>query len=283
MTPYPRTRFAPSPTGRLHLGHAYAAWFAWQSGGGGMMLRFEDIDQTRSRREHEAGILEDLRWLGLWNDGEVHRQSDDSAPYLSALESLREYTYPCFCTRREIQEEIARIGSAPQGPDGPIYPGTCRHLSSAQVQSLKAAGAPCCLRIDMGRAIRDGEELGFEDRGVGPQTAQPHIFGDVVIQGKDSGFSYHLCVVVDDARQGVELVTRGHDLLESTHVHRLLQRLLDLPAPQYHHHALVVDQTGRRLAKRADDASIKTLREQGCTPKHVLDMAMAQLDRPEKF
>lgn len=283
MRPYPRTRFAPSPTGKLHLGHAYAAWFAWQSGGGKMELRLEDMDQTRSRPEYEAGILEDLAWLGLWSGTDFKRQTDDFGPYLGALDRLSPFTYPCFCTRKEIQQEIVRIGNAPHGPDGVVYPGTCRSLSTAQVDDLMEREIPFCTRLNVEKAREAAGKLTWFDLGLGEQLATPGIFGDVIIRGKDTGFSYHLCVVVDDAIQRIELVTRGHDLADSTHIHRLLQALLGLPTPQYHHHALVVDQAGRRLAKRADDLSIHELRRQGLKPEEVISLAHQTLDRKENL
>ena len=266
------TRFAPSPTGRLHLGHAYAALFAERAAraaDGRFLLRLEDIDLARCRPAFADAILEDLAWLGLSWDGPVRRQSEHVADYRAALDRLatRGLLYPCFCTRKDIQEEIARAGRAPHGPDGPLYPGICRALSHAEAARRVAAGEPHALRLDMARACATaGGALAFDDREAGHVIAAPEQFGDVVLARKDVPTSYHLAVTVDDALQGVTLVTRGRDLLPSTHVHRLLQALLDLPVPAYHHHALLTDSSGTRLAKRADAASLAALRDQGVTP-----------------
>jgi glutamyl-Q tRNA(Asp) synthetase len=271
MSPYPRTRFAPSPTGRLHLGHAYAAWFAWAEGGGEMVLRIEDIDRDRCRPEYEAAILEDLAWLGLWNDGEFYRQTDSATAHARAIERLREkgLVYPCFCTRRDIAESA----SAPHGAEGPIYPGTCRGLADDLVADRIALGVPFVLRLDVQRAMLGSGELKWFDRAAGEQVADPAIFGDVVLVRKFDLFSYHLCCVVDDASQGIGLVTRGQDLFSATHVHRLLQEVLGLPVPVYHHHGLVVDEHGVRLAKRADSLSIHALRASGWQAGELLNEA----------
>jgi glutamyl-Q tRNA(Asp) synthetase len=269
------TRFAPSPTGWLHLGHAYAAIFAAREarrGGGRFLLRMEDIDPTRVRPEYEAAIHDDLAWLGLQWETPVRRQSDHLDDYRAALGKLDALgvLYPCFCTRKEIQDEIARAGSAPHGPDGPHYPGTCRVLSAEQRMEKIASGAPYALRLDVRRALQQAEgELRWHDLDHGEQVARPDLFGDVVLARKETPCSYHLCVVVDDALQGITLVTRGEDLLEATHLHRLLQHLLDLPVPQWRHHRLITDDQGRRLAKRDDARSLKKLREDGWTPDSV--------------
>jgi glutamyl-Q tRNA(Asp) synthetase len=267
------TRFAPSPTGWLHLGHAYAALFAAErSGGGRFLLRLEDLDLTRARPEYEAGIFEDLAWLGLKWEEPVIRQSEHGAVYRAGLERLESLglLYPCFCTRKETQQEIAQAGNAPHGPDGPLYPGTCRSLSQAEREERMASGIFYALRLDVSRALTqvDGP-LVWEDRAHGRQVADPAIFGDVVLARKDTPASYHLAVVLDDARQGVTLVTRAEDLLPATHLHRLLIELFGLPVPEWEHHRLILDENGRRLAKRDDARSLRTLRQQGWTPERV--------------
>lgn len=274
--PVPVTRFAPSPTGFLHLGHAHAARvardFAKQSGGR-FLLRFEDIDHTRVRPEYYAAIEEDLRWLGLGWDGPALCQSDRGEAYASALGQLRQLgaAYPCFCTRREIEEEVARITGAPHGPEGALYPGTCRALPDDERQSRLAAGAQPAWRLDAVRAAEITGPLSFTDLRHGLLPADPALLGDVVLARKDIGTSYHLAVVVDDAFQQITHVTRGEDLLASTHVHRQLQALLGLPEPRYLHHALVTDGNGIRLAKRHDSLSIRALREGGLEPGEVMN------------
>jgi glutamyl-Q tRNA(Asp) synthetase len=271
------TRFAPSPTGELHLGHAYSARIAWaraREAGGRFLLRIEDIDIRRSRREFEAAILEDLRWLGLGWDGEVRRQSKHFTDYGRALDVLdaRGLIYPCFCTRADI----AAATDAPQGPDGPLYPGTCRHLSREERRSRLAAGEEHCLRLD---AVKAGAEAGpyhFFDETRGRIDGQPLLFGDVVLARKDTPTSYHLAVTVDDHLQGVSLVTRGEDLLPSTHVHGLLQRLLGYETPRYAHHKLLTGADGRRLAKRARSLALRALRESGLTPVQVFGLIDGQ-------
>jgi glutamyl-Q tRNA(Asp) synthetase len=268
------TRFAPSPTGWLHLGHAYAALFAAQRAAGGRFLvRLEDIDGTRVRPEYESALWEDLAWLGLSWELPVRKQSEHWADYragLAVLESLG-LLYPCFCTRREIQEEIARAGQAPHGPDGALYPGTCRGRSADECAERMGRGEAYALRLDVRKALSVVQaELRWEDVGRGSFVATPEIFGDVVLARKETPTSYHLAVVLDDAKQGVSLVTRGEDLLEATHLHRLLIELLGLPVPTWEHHRLIVDETGRRLAKRDDARSLRTLREAGWTRERVL-------------
>jgi len=267
------TRFAPSPTGCLHLGHAYAALFAAeQADGGRFLIRLEDIDATRARPEYEEAIFEDLAWLGLSWEKPVRRQSDHFDDYRAALGQLeaKGLLYPCFCTRREIQDEIARAGNAPQGPDGPLYPGTCRHLDADERQKRLASGDAYALRLDVNQALQlIGTPLTFTELSLGEIIANPTIFGDVVLARKDTPASYHLAVVVDDALQGITLVTRGEDLLSATHLHRLLQHLLHLPVPRWHHHRLITDEAGKRLAKRDDARSLKSLRESGWSPNRV--------------
>ena len=259
------TRFAPSPTGPLHLGHAYAAIRAHdhaRAAGGTFLLRIEDIDGTRSREAHVAGILADLAWLGLAWDGPVVRQSARLALYEAALTRLREQglLYPCFCTRADI----AASASAPHhGPDGPVYPGTCRHLDSASAAMRIAAGAPHAWRLAMAAAVACSGPLHWTDREAGPQRADPLAFGDVVLARKDAPASYHLAVTVDDAAQGVTDVVRGRDLLRATDIHRLLQALLGLPTPRYLHHALLTGPDGARLAKRNGAPALADLRAAG--------------------
>ncbi|MCF8479409.1 MAG: tRNA glutamyl-Q(34) synthetase GluQRS [Rhodospirillum sp.] len=272
------TRFAPSPTGALHLGHAFSAILAHdlaRAMGGRFILRLEDIDGGRCRPEFIAGILDDLQWLGLTWDGPVLRQSERMALYRRHLDGLESQglLYPCFCTRKDIQEEIARSPSAPQGPDGPLYPGTCRTLAPDERTTRLSAGEPHCLRLDMRTALKQVGPLtwtAIEERGRETRTlAQPEVFGDVVLARKDSPTSYHLAVTTDDAAQGVTLVVRGEDLRQATHVHRLLQALLDLPTPRYWHHRLLVDESGKRLAKRDRAMTLAALRESGETPQGV--------------
>jgi glutamyl-Q tRNA(Asp) synthetase len=270
-----RTRFAPSPTGRLHLGHALAARVAHdlarKEPGGSFLLRFEDIDGPRVREEYYQGIEEDLKWLGLHWDGEPLRQTTRSAAYEAALHQLREQglVYPCFCTRREIQAEWAAMAAAPHEPDGPIYPGTCRKLSASESNAKLAAGIPHAWRLDSRKAASITGPLTFHDLRFGTISVNPDLLGDVVLARKDIGTAYHLAVVVDDAYQEITHVTRGEDLLSSTHVHRLLQALLGLPEPVYLHHELILDEHGKRLAKRCDALSIAALRESGleCSPE----------------
>jgi glutamyl-Q tRNA(Asp) synthetase len=282
VPPVLRTRFAPSPTGLLHLGHAHAALFAWhqaESGGGECLLRIEDIDTGRSRPQFELALKEDLAWLGLSWPEPVRRQSEHMTDYRAALDRLSGagLLYPCFCTRRDIADEIARSGAAPHltpiGPDGPLYPGICRALPAAERAARIAAGRPYALRLDVAKAVALVGPLEWHDRGRGTLTATPEIHGDVVLARKDIPTSYHLSVVVDDALQEVTLVTRGVDLLQATHVHRLLQALLELPVPDYQHHDLLTDEAGRRLAKRDDARSLRSLREAGYSAAEVRRMA----------
>lgn len=265
------TRFAPSPTGFLHLGHAHAALFAERAAraaGGRFLLRIEDIDFTRCRAEFETAIYEDLRWLGLAWDGPVLRQSERRPAYAQALARLADagVTYSCICTRKEIAAEIAAAGAAPQGPDGPLYPGTCRGRPPR-------SGEEAAIRLDCARAAAAVGPLTFHDRGQGTVVVEPCLFGDAVIARRDIGTSYHLACVVDDAFQGVTLVTRGADLLPATHIQRVLQAALGLPEPAYHHHGLLTDAVGRRLAKRDDARSLRSLREAGASPAEVRALA----------
>ncbi len=282
------TRFAPSPTGRLHLGHAYSALFARQearSRGGRFLLRIEDIDAGRCKPEFEAGIYEDLGWLGLSWETPVRRQSEHLAEYQGALDRLAGdgLLYPCFCTRAEIKAEIARASAAPhgppQGPDGPLYPGTCRELVPEERERRKEAGAPFALRLDVRKAATQAGELFFRDVRNGRVLATPEIFGDVVLARKDTPTSYHLAVCFDDHAQGVTLVTRGADLFASTHIHRLLQALLGLNTPEYHHHKLIFGSDGQKLSKSAQAPTLQSLRESGHSPEEVRLMAIAAAAR----
>ncbi len=267
------TRFAPSPTGYLHLGHAFSASIAWRrarEAGGRFLLRLEDIDPTRCRPEFAAAILEDLAWLGLDRDGPVRVQSEHLADYAAVLDSLRArgLLYPCFCSRADIQRQA--VAAAPHGPDGepeggPIYPGTCRALTAAE--RADRADQPYALRLDMARALIKG--LTFEEEGEGTILADPARFGDVVLARKDTPTSYHLCVTYDDALQGVTLVTRGEDLKPATHLHRLLQALMGWPTPVYAHHRLLTDDSGRRFAKRDRAMTLRALRASGVTAAEV--------------
>ena len=248
------TRFAPSPNGPLHLGHAYSAIVAHdlaQERGGRFLLRIEDIDGTRSRSELAAEFRADLAWLELqWT--EVAAQSARLARYEEAAESLRTMglLYPCSCTRAEIAAAARK-----RGPEGPVYPGTCRGRS--------ADPAEAAWRLDVGRALRLTGPLSWEDEVAGPQEARPELLGDVVLMRKDAPASYHLAVTLDDAADGVTLVTRGRDLFAATHIHRLLQALLDLPVPRWHHHSLLVEPDGRKLAKRRGSAGLDERRLAG--------------------
>jgi glutamyl-Q tRNA(Asp) synthetase len=270
------TRFAPSPTGHLHLGHAYSALTAYSARGNGgrLLLRIEDIDKTRCRAEFIKAIKEDLAWLGLEWEEPVRQQSKHFEDYAEALKKLerRGLVYPCFCTRAEIQAEIERAGNAPHGTHGPIYPGTCRNLSEDERQKRMAKGMGYALRLDMARAATISGPLFWQDRLHGRVKAQPERFGDVVLARKDTPSSYHLAVTVDDHLQGVTLVTRGADLFEATHVHRLLQALLGYETPEYQHHRLLTDSAGRRLAKRDGDITIRALRSANYTPAEVRAM-----------
>jgi glutamyl-Q tRNA(Asp) synthetase len=275
------TRFAPSPTGELHLGSVYSARVAWQrarEAGGRFLVRIEDIDIRRCRREHEAEILEDLRWLGLTWDGEVRRQSEHFADYGRVLDRLdaRGLVYPCFCSRADL----AASAAAPHGPDGPLYPGTCRHLTVAERKARMAAGQEHCMRLDSARAAKEAGPYHFVDERFGRIEGEPLLMGDFVIARKDTPTSYHLAVTVDDHLQGVTLVTRGEDILPSTHVHVLLQRLLGYETPLYAHHPLLLGSDGKRLAKRDKSTAIRSLRESGLTPDEVFALVDLQIALP---
>jgi glutamyl-Q tRNA(Asp) synthetase len=270
------TRFAPSPTGYLHLGHAYAALRA-RDAGQRFLLRIEDIDRQRCRPEFEAAILEDLDWLGLEWERPVLRQSERSFAYGAALQMLaaRELIYPCFCTRKDIADEIARAAAAPHGAEGPLYPGICRVLPSDARKQRIATGVPYALRLDARAASAVAGPLSFLERGAGPAgehgpiVVDPLVLGDIVLARKEMPAAYHLAVVVDDAFQGVTLVTRGNDLFAATHVQRLLQVLLDLAAPEYAHHRLILDENGRKFSKRDGSVTLRELRAKGATPSDI--------------
>ncbi|MDE1900825.1 MAG: tRNA glutamyl-Q(34) synthetase GluQRS [Alphaproteobacteria bacterium] len=267
------TRFAPSPTGYLHLGHAWSALFAHRAAqDGNFLLRIEDIDPVRCRPAFTAAIFDDLRWLGLTWPEPVRIQSQHMADYAAALDALRGMglLYPCFCTRREIEVEARRAGAAPHAEDGGfIYPGTCRALPAAERAARLAESAQVNWRLDIGAAMKRTGALSWHDRAKGHIVARPDLFGDVVLARKDVPASYHLCVTVDDHLQGVTLVTRGEDLFASTDIHRLLQALLGCGTPDYHHHPLRTDAAGRRYAKRDQSVTLRALRDAGKTPEDI--------------
>jgi len=246
-------------------------------------VRLEDIDRGRCRDEFATAILEDLAWLGLDWDGPARRQSEHFSDFRRALDRLDALgaLYPCFCTRREIQAEIASAGGAPQGDFGPPYPGTCRRLSAAERAAKQRAGLDYALRLDLARAAELTGPLDWiEERSGEPRrvSADAALLGDVVLAGKEAPVSYHLAVTVDDALQGVTLVTRGDDLAPATHIHRVLQALLGLPTPSYRHHPLLTDATGRRLAKRDHALTIRAMRAAGITRSDILATAQIRPD-----
>lgn len=279
------TRFAPSPTGYLHLGHAAAALIAAEAAGQGgrVLLRIEDIDPQRCRPAYDAALREDLAWLGFAWDGPVRVQSQHLADYRAVLDRLagEGLLYPCFCTRADIAREVAAAAHAPHGPDGaPRYPGTCRVRSAAERADRIAAGAPHAWRLDMQAALHRTGPLTWHEVGVGPQACDAAAFGDVVLGRRDVPGSYHLSVTHDDALQGVTLVTRGEDLRAATAVQRVLQALLAWPTPQYRHHRLLTDETGRRLAKRDAAQTLRMLRAAGLTPAEVRLRALSASSPP---
>ncbi|HEV2600457.1 tRNA glutamyl-Q(34) synthetase GluQRS [Sphingopyxis sp.] len=273
-----QTRFAPSPTGELHLGHAYSAVLAHgaaRAANGRFLIRIDDIDGSRSREEHVAAALADLEWLGIDRDGDPLRQSDRLDSYAAALDNLRArgLVYPCFCTRADIAASL----SAPHGPSGVVYPGTCRNLPDAE-RARRMAAEPHCWRLDMGRATAEAGKLLWQEAGQGLRVADPAAHGDIVLARKDAPASYHLASTLDDAALGVTHIIRGADLLASTDVHRLLQALLDLSVPLYRHHALVCGPDGKRLAKRDAAASLASLRVAGIDgPSLAADLAAGRL------
>lgn len=267
------TRFAPSPTGYLHKGHAFSALTAWQAArdhAGRFLLRIEDIDATRCKPAFEAAILEDLAWLGLDWERPVRRQADHLADYQAALDILRGkgLLYRCFRTRKEVLDEIGRAPHQPgEGPDGAVFTGA--PLPLPEEQALLDAGKPFAWRLSLAAAREHlgaaWDDLAFVEAGEGVAKARPETAGDVVLARKDVGVAYHLAVVWDDALQGVTNVIRGRDLYEATHIQRLLQALLDLPTPHYEHHPLLTGPDGKRFAKRDQSQTLRELRQGGMT------------------
>jgi glutamyl-Q tRNA(Asp) synthetase len=244
------TRFAPSPTGRLHLGHALSALMVWHAArreDGVVLLRIEDIDARRCRPEFERAICDDLNWLGLRWRGPAVRQSARLSHYAEALERLKRsgLVYPCFCTRAEIRDAATE-----QTPDGPIYPGTCRGLPAEEASGRMRSGARAAWRIRLDAALDAAGGIAWTDERAGRQVWDGSGWGDVVIARKDIGTSYHLAATVDDALQGITTVVRGEDLFRSTHIHVLLQKLLGLSTPRYRHHSLIEASDGEKLSKR---------------------------------
>lgn len=272
------TRFAPSPTGYLHLGHAFAALMAAQAGTR-FLVRIEDLDRGRAREEFVKGIFEDLHWLGLtWEEPVLHQSSRMEA-YQSALSRLqkKELLYPCFCSRAHISEEIARaieaphfdpLSAPPTGPDGPHYPGTCRHLDGQERSNRIASGAPYTLRLDVAKTAKQTGPLTLREKNE-TVAVDPFLFGDPVLARKDVPASYHLAVVVDDAFQNVDLVTRGEDLGPAAHIQRLLQTLLKLPQPAYAHHRLILDDDGRKFSKRDQAVTLRQMRADGAKAEDI--------------
>ena len=283
------TRFAPSPSGYLHLGHAYAALFAWrlaQHTNGQFILRIEDLDKERRSKEFEECIYEDLEWLGIsWNKP-VMRQSDMSEAYKKAINSLTEMKllYPCFCTRKDILEEINVSNNAPHKNNsfGPIYPGICRNLENEKRNALIGSGKPYALRLDITKAKHIVGNLTWYDRIRGKQIVQINNIGDVVLARKDIASSYHLAVTIDDAAQGITLINRGNDLFESTHVHRILQALLNLETPEWQHTPLLTDTNGKRLAKRENSLTLRSLRARGIKGTDIWVEAIKNIASSEK-
>jgi glutamyl-Q tRNA(Asp) synthetase len=282
--PPPVFRFAPSPNGFLHLGHAYSALLNFdlaRQAGGRFLLRIEDIDATRCRPEFEAAIYEDLAWLGLSWEMPVRRQSEHFSRYRDAIEKLsaQGLIYPSFESRAEIARLVAERETAgvwPRDPDGaPLYPGAAKSLSAGERQRLIESGLPYALRLDMAAACARAKKLGWTDHGEGPNgergavAARPEAWGDVILARKETPTSYHLSVVIDDAMQGVTDVVRGQDLFWSTSVHRLLQDLLGISAPAYRHHRLVLDAAGQKLSKSTQATGLRELRAAGATPASI--------------
>ncbi len=280
-------RFAPSPNGYLHLGHAYSALLnddMAREAGGRLLLRIEDIDAWRCRPEYEAGIYQDLGWLGLSWQEPVRRQSEHFDDYRAALAKLdaQGLIYPSFESRSELSALVAerdRLGRWPRDPDGvPLYPGRARKLSPAERERRRRAGEPFALRLAMDAAVARVGVLTWTETGMGPQgqtglvTAAPQMWGDVVLARKEAPTSYHLAVVIDDAFQGVSDVVRGQDLFWATSIHRLLQALLGLPEPIYHHHRLILDSGGRKLSKSTQATGLRELRAAGATAADIRRM-----------
>lgn len=287
-------RFAPSPNGALHLGHALSALTAFAMArriNGRFLVRIEDIDTVRCRQEHIDNCLADLAWLGLTWEQPVLRQSEHFKDYAAAAGRLHDMglLYPCFATRQEIAD--AKIPDAVDPDGAPIYPGLHKSMTPDEARARIAAGQPYALRLDMELALREvrqrlgPRQLTFDEIDTSgsahTRVCKPERWGDTIIIRKDTPASYHLAVIVDDARQGITHVTRGMDLFAATDLHRLLQVLLDLPAPVYHHHRLITGEDGRKLAKSAGDISLANLRQQGITPGQICDMVgLLAHDRP---
>jgi glutamyl-Q tRNA(Asp) synthetase len=274
------TRFAPSPTGQLHLGHAFSALVAWDlavQSGGRFILRMEDIDTARCRPEFMEGIYEDLSWLGLSWETPVRIQSQHTADTQAALQELddRGLLYPCFCTRKDILREIESAPAAPHGPEGSVYPGLCKARPMEERRRLVEARVPHSLRLDLARAVALTGSLDWEELKRGKVSADPFLLGDIVLARKDVASSYHLACTVDDALQGVTLVSRGEDLFPATAIHRVLQSLLKLPVPLYYHHPLLRDVTGKRLSKRDRSQTLQALREAGVSPEEIQERCRA--------
>jgi glutamyl-Q tRNA(Asp) synthetase len=282
--PPPVFRFAPSPNGFLHLGHAFSALLNFdlaRASGGRFLLRIEDIDATRCRPKYEAAIYQDLAWLGIAWEEPVRRQSDHLDVYREAVARLvaQGLAYPAFESRAEIAKMVAEreaYSPWPRDPDGaPLYPGSATRLTDEQRRRLLQSGGPFAWRLDMAAARARAGELGWTEQGAGPDgetgavTARPQAWGDVILARKETPTSYHLSVVIDDARQGVTDVVRGQDLFASTSVHRLLQTLLDLPAPVYRHHQLVLDEAGQKLSKSTQATGLRELRAGGLNPAEI--------------
>ena len=263
------TRFAPSPTGYLHLGHAYSAQFAHDAArfcGGTFLVRLEDIDAGRCRQEFAEAIFDDLNWLGLRFEQPVRRQSEHLSVYDQAIGWLCEedLVYPCFCTRKQVRAEVEDAGRAPHGPSGElIYPGTCRHISEEDRQTRMSRGEPYAWRLNVAACLERSGPLTWFDCRAGVVEADPASLGDIVLGRKDVRTSYHLAVTIDDALQGVTLVTRGEDLFHATHIHRLLQAVLGLKTPRYYHHNLIVDRSGQRMSKRNRAVTLRHFRDIG--------------------
>jgi glutamyl-Q tRNA(Asp) synthetase len=272
-------RFAPSPNGFLHLGHAYSALLnekMARDSGGWLLLRIEDIDVARCRPEYERAIYEDLAWMNAHWEEPVRRQSAHLADYARALDALRDLDliYPCFCTRGDILGATADNPDWPRDPDGsPLYPGTCRDIEAADRRARFASGERAAWRLDMQKAVSTVGPLTWceydTDNATREEDAEPQAWGDVILARRDVATSYHLSVIIDDAQQGVTDVVRGKDLFASTGVHRVLQALLGRPAPRYHHHALITDASGQKLSKSRGSPTLRDLRAGGITPDEI--------------
>ena len=278
------TRFAPSPSGRLHLGHAYTALFAWQlakRSNGKFILRIEDIDIGRCNAQFEKEIFEDLEWLGIEWEEPVMRQSERAHAYKDALDNLleKQLIYQCFCTRMEITQEISNSISAPHKNHNQykIYPGTCRNLSISQRRRKILSGSPFAWRLNFKKALKHAGDIYWFDRLKGSQKVQSENVGDIVIARKDIGTSYHLAVTIDEAAQGISVINRGEDLFDANHIHRLLQKLLGLKTPEWHHSPLLKDEFGKRLAKREGAHTLRELRLKGVTKNEIWRLAIQNL------